>query len=448
MCSGSNCGSHADRSLLNFFYFTSLGTDPHFLEKFFSHSRLSFIGSFKQRAATSSNSIHHEIAANGKGDDDDNDDEPMSIKGPTKRFVFHVDMDCFFASVVLRNFPEYRDKPVAISHNGKRKGIRNDNSHPSNNSATNDKDVLITTTSTSECATCNYHARKFGIKKGMYLGRARQLCPDLIVLQYDFQGYEEVSDQVLAILYRIASDYHGCVEPVSCDEAYLELYLPTKTIEKKSDNCDEHNDTNAVLCNSQTKTNAATTSTAEDLAGEIAERLRIEILKTTDCTATIGAASNKILAKLGTDRVKPNKSYVVRDYKTVLQTLRLRDLQGIGYRSEPKLLAEGLETVQDVWDLGSKGESVLGRILGPALGHKIFNFCQGKDDREVKPATRKTIGAECSYGVRFDGPYGMDYVMMELAKEVQRRMEGVGVKGSKLTLKIKQRKKGPSRHQR
>ena len=281
--------------------------------------------------------------------------------------------------------------------------------------------MIVSEKSTSECATCNYHARQFGIKKGMFLGRARQLCPDLVVLQYDFAGYEEVSEQVLAILHRIAAEYHGCVEPVSCDEAYMELYLQR------------------IIADS--KDTIQTTPMIDNHAGDIAEFIRQEIFETTECTASIGVAENKFLAKVGTDRVKPNGTFVVTDYREVLKSLRLRDLHGIGYRSEPKLSAEGLVTVQDVWDLGSKGETVLSTILGPGLGKKIFSFCQGRDDRQVKPAERKTIGAECNYGVRFDGPYGIDHFMNGLANEVAKRMEGVGCKGSKMTLKVKQRKK-------
>ncbi len=273
--------------------------------------------------------------------------------------------------------------------------------------------MIVSDKSTSECATCNYHARKFGVKKGMFLGRARQLCPDLIVLQYDFAGYEEVSEQVLSILHRVAGEYDGCVEAVSCDEAYMELFVP---IMDRTD--------------------------PDNYVGEIAEDVRKEIFETTDCTASIGVAANKFLAKVGTDRVKPNGSFVVMDHCELLETLKLRDLHGIGYRSEPKLLAEGLTTVQDVWDLGSKAESILSSILGPGVGKKIYAFCYGRDDREVKPVERKTIGAECNYGVRFDGPYGIEHFMNGLASEVAKRMEGVACKGTKLTLKLKQRKKG------
>jgi DNA repair protein REV1 len=388
---------------------STTGTDPNFLDSFFSNSRLSFIGSYKQRTSEITSPSKNLCARKSKND---------------KRFVFHVDMDCFFAAVVLRSFPQYRDKPVAISHQGKRK----------TDTVNLSPEIPVPKNSTSECATCNYKAREFGVKKGMYLGRAKQLCPDLVVLHYDFEGYEEVSEQVLEILHRTAAAHGGSVEVVSCDEAYMELSLA---------NDDGH---------------------ATALAAQLAESVRKEIFETTQCTASIGSGDNKFLAKLGTDRCKPDGSYVVKDYRMLLEGLKLRDLHGIGYRSEPKLAVEGLVTVQDVWDLGANAEAMLNRCLGPGLGTKIFRFCQGQDDRQVKPVERKTIGAEvsynsllsysstfrstskiflqCNYGVRFDGPYGIEHFMRGMADEVQKRMEGVGVKGRRLTLKVKQRKKG------
>jgi DNA repair protein REV1 len=335
-------------------------------------------------------------------------------------------MDCFFAAVALRNFPQYKNKPVAISHNGKGKDSTADMTASA-------PEPSVSKNSSSECATCNYKAREFGIKKGMYLGRAKQLCPDLVVLDYDFEGYEEVSEQVLEILHRSAVAHNGSVEPVSCDEAYMELFLADDGQHFES-------------------------------ASKLAENIRTEIFETTQCTASIGVAANKFLAKLGTDRVKPNGFFVVKDYRMLLQGLKLRDLHGIGYKTEPKLVAEGLISVRDVWDLGSDAEGILSRVLGPGLGKKICMYCQGRDDRQVKPTERKTIGAEvrveeatgslfwwsyskliifqCNYGVRFDGPYGIDFFMRGLANEVHKRMEGVGVKGRRVTLKVKQRKKG------
>lgn len=311
----------------------TVGTDPNFLETFFAASRLSFIGSFQQRTQQRSFRM-------------------LSEKRNYQRYVFHIDIDCFFAAVALRNFPEYQDKPVVISHHG--------------NSGTT---VKSTKDSTSECATCNYHARKFGITKGMYLGRAKQLCPDLIVLNYDFDGYKEVSDQLANILSGFADEYGGLVESVSCDESYLEIRM-----ERDKE------------CNHREKAYA------------IAESIRNEIYETTRCTATVGVASNKFLAKLATDRIKPNKSYVVDDHHELLHELKLSDLHGIGYRLAKKLASEGLSYVRDIGVLGTEGEKELCRILGPGLGKKIYAFCQGIDDRPVEPAERKTIGAEVRSG--------------------------------------------------
>jgi len=366
----------------------TVGTDPNFLDSYFASSRLSFIGSFKQRTP----STHYS-----------NDTEPSPLFSNSKKLIFHVDMDCFFASVVLRNLPQYQDKPVVISHHGNRNNKEHNN---------------VPKNSSSECATCNYEARKYGIKKGMFLGQAKELCPELIVLMYDFEGYEEVSQQVLKILDRLATseDYRGVVETVSCDEAYVELNFNAS---EESDKLYDH-------------------------AYQIAESVRNDIFDTTRCTASIGVGVNKFLAKLGTDKAKPNKSYCVRDYRELLKSLKLRDMHGVGWRTEKKLVEESLVTVQDVWGLGSRGEAELIRILGPGTGKKFFRFTQGKDDRPITPVERKTIGAECNYGVRFDGPYGIDHFMEGLAKEVEKRMKGISMKGKKLTLKIKQRKEGAS----
>lgn len=313
----------------------TVGTDPKFLESFFAASRLSFIGSYKQRSKPSPTKTARRMGNN------------------SKRFVFHVDLDSFFASVVLRNYPQYRDQPVAISHHGERRGEIS-------------KDRRIPQNSSSECATCNYEARKFGITKGMYLGQAKALCPNLIVLQYDFQGYEEVSEAMYNILDNHSTKHNGAVEHVSCDEAYIEVYF-----ELEGDG-----------------------SSTTILVKQMAETIRNEIFEATQCTASVGVASNKLLAKLATDFVKPNRSFVAHDSKELLRPLKLKQLHGIGYRLNQRLEESGLVTIQDVWDMGSRGEAELCRLLGPGLGKKVHGFCNGKDNRRVEPAERKTIGAE------------------------------------------------------
>jgi nucleotidyltransferase/DNA polymerase involved in DNA repair len=316
----------------------TVGTDPNFLESFFAASRLSFIGSYKQRTGASPSKTP--IARNNNN-----------------RYVLHVDMDCFFASVVLRDFPEYRDKPVAISHNGIRK---NDMMAGRN----------VPANSSSECATCNYVAREFGIKKGMYLGRAKELCPELIVLQYDFDGYEEVSEAVHEILLRHSAQHDGFVEQVSCDESYIEMFLPN-----------------------------VTASCSKQAAISLAETIRNEIFEATQCTATIGVASNKLLAKLATDFAKPNKSYLVENPRSLLSGLDLHQLPGVGYHFRRKLQEHLLVSVADVWKRGLAAEADLCDIVGNLNGKKLYGYCHGIDNRELQPSVRKTIGAEVSCAI-------------------------------------------------
>ena len=144
----------------------------------------------------------------------------------------------------------------------------------------------------------------------------------------------------------------------------------------------------------------------------------------------------QLLAKLAADKIKPNGCYVCRDWKVLLSGLNLRDIPGVGWKSQQKFETRGIRTVADVWDLDNEAERVIGEIIGPGNAKKIVKYCFGEDDRPVTPAVRKSIGAECNYGVRFDGPYGPDYMMKGLANEVERRMTAAEIRGSKLTLKV------------
>ena len=129
---------------------------------------------------------------------------------------------------------------------------------------------------------------------------------------------------------------------------------------------------------------------------------------------------------------------MVTDWRGFLDNASLRNIPGVGSKLQKKLEAHSFSLVNDVWELGgeSEAETVLGELIGRGHAAKIVQYCHGKDDRPVTPAIRKSIGAECNYGVRFDGPYGVDYMMQGLAAEVQKRMTNAGVRGSKLVLKV------------
>lgn len=228
----------------------TVGNDPNFLDSYFSNSRLSYIGSFKQR-------VKKKKATTKIGGC--RDDSPrLKVKvGTARKFVLLVDMDCFFASVVLRKYPQYRDKPVAVGHCHVARQQQQPSEIASKSSQTN---------SSSELSTCNYIARKSGVRKGMFLGDAIVQCPDLVVLPYDFDGYEEVSSIVVEQLQCYAEQYNGCVEVVSCDESYVELNIAPD--DGRSD--------------------------VDEFVKTLAERIRADIFKKTECTASIGIGVNKV----------------------------------------------------------------------------------------------------------------------------------------------------------
>ena len=228
----------------------TMGNDPNFLDSYFSNSRLSYIGSFKQR-------VKKKKAPTKIGCRDGDSPRPKVKVGTARKFVLLVDMDCFFASVVLRKYPQYRNKPVAVGHCHVARQQQQPSEIASKSSQTN---------SSSELSTCNYIARKSGVRKGMFLGDAIVQCPDLVVLPYDFDGYEEVSSIVVEQLQCYAEQYNGCVEVVSCDESYVELNIAPD--DGRSD--------------------------VDEFVKTLAERIRADIFKKTECTASIGIGANKV----------------------------------------------------------------------------------------------------------------------------------------------------------
>ncbi|KAK4563262.1 hypothetical protein RGQ29_005682 [Quercus rubra] len=158
--------------------------DPNFVENYFKNSRLHFIGTWRNRYRKRFHSLSNGFNCTSS-----------NIKAsPLKTAIMHVDMDCFFVSVVIRNHPELLDKPVAVCHSDNTKG-------------------------TAEISSANYPARDYGIKAGMFVRNAKALCPHLVIFPYNFEAYEEVADQFYNVLHK-----HGNkVQAVSCDEAFLDV---------------------------------------------------------------------------------------------------------------------------------------------------------------------------------------------------------------------------------
>lgn len=200
--------------------------------------------------------------------------------------IIHVDMDCFYAAVEMRDFPELRGKPIAVGGRSDRRGV---------------------------ISTCNYEARQFGVRSAMASGYALKLCPNLILVPGRMQVYKEVSSQIRAVFER----YTDLIEPLSLDEAYLDV-------------------TDSPHCKGS--------------ATLIAQAIRADILAETGLTASAGIAPVKFLAKIASDLNKPNGQYVIRPdmIDEFVKTLPLIKIPGVGKVTAKKLADLGLHTCSDV----------------------------------------------------------------------------------------------------
>ncbi len=247
------------------------------------------------------------------------------------RKIIHIDMDAFYASVEQRDQPELRGKPVAVGGSGKRGVV----------------------------ASASYEARKFGVRSAMPSITARRKCPDLIFVKSRFDVYREVSQQIRDIFF----DYTDLVEPLSLDEAYLDV-----TENKKG-------------LNSGTL---------------IAEEIRKRIFEETQLTASAGVSFNKFLAKIASDINKPNgiKVIIPEEALDFIERLPIEKFHGIGRVTAEKMRRLG---IQNGGDLKEWSEVDLVQRFGK-VGRHYYRIVRAEDDREVNPhRIRKSIGAERTF---------------------------------------------------
>lgn len=343
--------------------------DPNFVENYFKSSRLHFIGTwrnrYRKRFPTLSTGFNNESANNSASDISHNS------------VIIHVDMDCFFVSVVIRNHPELLGQPVAVCH--------------SNNS-----------NGTAEISSANYPARSHGIRAGMFVRDAKALCPHLVIFPYNFEAYEEVADQFYSILHQRCKK----VQAVSCDEAFLDV----------------------------------TDSEVED-PELLASSIREEIYKTTGCTASAGIAGNMLMARIATRTAKPNGQYHITTEKVEdhLCQLPINALPGIGYVLQEKLKKQNVHTCGQLRmiskaslqkDYGMKTGEMLW-IYSRGIDNRLVGGFQES----------KSVGADVNWGVRFKDIKDCEHFLINLCKEVSLRLQGCGVQGRTFTLKIKKRRK-------
>ncbi len=348
-----------------------LCTAPGFLANYFSSSRLHHLSTWKGELVER---VSKEMINKNKRPRKNN------------AVIMHVDMDCFFASVALRDRRDLVDKPVVIAHN----------------TETGDAN------STSEIASCNYVARGKGIKNGSYLGTAYSLAGDtLVVLKYDFASIQECTNA----LYRVVMENSDFVQAVSCDEVLLDV---TSTIDSSplpfSESCIDH-----------------------------AEKLRRLIFQETGgCPASVGIGINLLTARLATHRAKPNGVFAISHHNLfdIMQESLVGDLPGVGWNIKERLKQLSVETCGQLQELSN---DQLKEDFGGKLGETLYHFSRGKDDRILENKLRQSVGAEVNWAVRFLNQTEVYQFMKELSDEVYNRMKSVGLLSRHLTLHIKQR---------
>lgn len=395
--------------------------EPNFLSEFYNNSRLHHISTAKSDFQAYVTQLRNMSDGNFPGrvrlrNEFQNEQENCEM---TNKIFMHVDMDCFFVSVSLLNYPHLKGKPVAVTHsksyfrqpppgsnrqyeyNYYRKKYEENHIDSDNHDFTDTVDEFG---SASEIASCNYEARKYGIKNGFFLGEAKKMCPELQTVPYNFEGYKKVSK----LLYDIVASYSLDIEAVSCDELFI--------------------DCSSVL---------------EEIRVsplEFASCLRKEIKEKTGCTASTGIGSNLLLARLATKAAKPNGQYMV-DHDKIDQFIEkqlVKDLPGVGYVLQKNLESKNFKTCKDLQKVPF---GKLQEIFGRKTGQMLYEYCRGIDSREIKTEIeRKSVSAEINYGMRFKATHEATNFLKELAEEVQKRLLKNNVRGKSVTLKLKIRK--------
>jgi DNA polymerase-4 len=290
----------------------------------------------------------------------------------TLRKIIHIDMDAFYASVEQRDNPELKGKPVIVGGNPKSRGV---------------------------VAACSYEARKFGIHSAMAASWAYKLCPDAVFLRPRFDAYSVVSAQIRELFH----EYTDFVEPLSLDEAYLDVTGNKKGITS---------------------------------ATQIAQEIKKKIYERTGLTASAGVSFNKFLAKIASDFNKPDGLTVVTPEKAdeFIDKLPIRKFFGIGKATEKRMHDIGIKTGADLKKM-SRDELI--HNFGKA-GNYFYNIAHGNDERPVNAhRIRKSIGKETTLSKDINDKEEIISILEQIALKLENMVKEQNIKGKTVTLKIK-----------
>lgn len=287
------------------------------------------------------------------------------------RKIIHVDMDAFYASVEQMDNPELKGKPLAVGGSEVRGVV----------------------------SAASYEARKFGVRSAMSGVQAARNCPDLIFVRPRFDRYKEISQKIRKIFH----DYTDLVEPLSLDEAYLDV-----TQNKKGN----------------------------PSASLIAEEIRKRIFEEVGLTASAGISVNKFVAKIASDYNKPNGQKTVNPNEVIdfLENLDIKKFYGIGKVTKEKMYQHGIFTGKD---LKLKSLEYLEHHFGKS-GSFYFNIVRGIHNSEVKPnRISKSVAAEHTFNENLTSEIYMQERLEQIASELERRLKKHAISAKTITLKIK-----------
>ena len=285
--------------------------------------------------------------------------------------IIHVDMDQFFAAVEQRDNPELKGKPIAVGHDAERGVV----------------------------STASYEARRFGVHSAQSIQVAKRLCPQLIIVEPHFQRYKEVSAQ----LHGIFHDYTDLIEPISLDEAFLDVTENKKGI---------------------------------DLGVEIAREIKQRILETTGLTASAGVSYCKFLAKIASDWRKPDGLTVIHPDRALdfIAQLKVEKIWGVGNKTAEKMHRMGIFTGAD---LRKVSLARLNQEFGK-MGSVFHDFANGIDTRPViSEWERKSVSCERTFEKDIFDNAAVTIHLYHTVLELVRRIEKADFEGHTLTLKIK-----------
>src|SRR5437868_6314156 len=297
--------------------------------------------------------------------------ESFSGEAGRSRKIIHIDMDAFYASVEQRDNPELRGKPVAVGGSRERGVV----------------------------AAASYEARKFGVHSAMPSIAAKRKCPDLIFVKPRFDAYKAISLQIREIL----AEYTPMIEPLSLDEAYLDVTENLKGIA---------------------------------LATQLAEAIRAKIKAETGLTASAGVSYNKFLAKLASDHRKPDGLFVItpRMGAKFVEGLPVGKFHGIGPATTARMNGHGIHTGAD---LREQTLDFLQQHFGKA-GAFYYWISRGVDERPVRAdRIRKSVGAENTFTIDLFALGEARDALQPVIAKVWHHCEATGTRGRTVTLKVK-----------